>query len=61
MVIERLLQLTRTPRLIRSLRMEKKDIGDEENTLHRNLKRKLEGKLLFGKPSLSERMTVESF
>jgi hypothetical protein len=41
--------------------MEKKDIGDEENTLHRNLKRKLEGKLLFGKPSLSERMTVKSF
>jgi hypothetical protein len=36
--------------------MEKKNIGDDENRPHRNLNRKLEGKLLLGKPCHGETM-----
>jgi hypothetical protein len=39
--------------------MEKKNIGDDVISPHRKLNRKLEGKLLLGKPSRSERMTVK--
>jgi len=41
--------------------VEKKNIGDEENRPHRNLNKKLEGKLLLGKRSHSERMEVKIF
>jgi hypothetical protein len=41
--------------------MEKKNIGDDENRPHRNLNRKLEGKLLLGKPFHSERMAGKNF